>query len=185
MSEYTITLSFLLKRKKKNEIGYSSSIIKKHIKGYKHILREFTLKRWATRKLQETTKKCKSPIITVIQKFNVPKKNEAFLCNLAAHKSLNTQQRLQRKLSHVYFSFSLLPVFEGIEHLFFRFPSASWCWDLLRRVFDFCVRRPDVIEDWLLEALNGWNLKGNHKILWGCGLLEFVADIWKKEIGES
>ena len=88
-------------------------IMKKHIKGYKHLPRELekTLsKEWVTRKLHESTQNLKSPMITMIWKFIVPKKIKVLLWSLV-HKSLNNQEKLQRKLNNEYTSPSVCPCF--------------------------------------------------------------------------
>lgn len=53
-------------------------------------------------------------------------------------------------------------------------------WDLFGNWFGLGWSKPRHIEDWMLESLNGWGLKGKAKVLWFNVVKAILWLIWKE-----
>lgn len=95
------------------------------------------------------------------------KKKKVFLGSVAyrSYRSLNTMDK-QMELAAFY----VLPlpqrwrVFGPSLHC----PLASGGWAFVLNEVGVHCCLPNKIEDWLIDALGGWNLKGKAKIFWNC-----------------
>lgn len=97
-------------------------------------------------------------------------------------RAINSHDRLQRKCPNWVLSPSVCVLCfekeESIDHIFIHCPFALKGWSFLLQIFGFTRCMPSRIDDWLLEALQGWHLKGKAKILWNCAARALLWNIW-------
>ena len=91
-----------------------------------------------------------------------------FLGSLA-HRSLNTYDLLQIKCAHWVVPpsvcFMCRQNTESIyDHLFIHCSFSFVVWQWVLGVFNFSLCLPNIIDEWLIEALLGWNMRNRH--LW-------------------
>lgn len=69
---------------------------------------------------------------------------------------------------------------ESIDHLFLHceFTSSSWNFAAGLLGISFCL--PRKVEDWMVEGLKAWNLKGKGKVIASCAFRALLKHMWKE-----
>ena len=115
------------------------------------------------------TKRSPNIAVTLIRhiwKNKIPKKVKFFLWSLA-YRSLNTHEKLQRKIQNTLISPSMCCLCakdeETLDHLFLHCPFTKKAWNTLFGIFDLELCLPSKIDSWMIEGLNirGYSPKGN------------------------
>ena len=97
------------------------------------------------------------PLVNLIWKPKIPRKTKFFLWSLP-YRSLNTQDKLQRKFPNCNLSPSMCPLCqkeaETLDHIFLLCEFASKGWNRIFYIFGLDGCLPLQIDDWMMEGLN-------------------------------
>ena len=122
-------------------------------------------------------------LVCTIWKIKVPKKVKFFLWSLS-YRSLNTHDKLQRKLHYATLNPSMCCLCfrneETLDQLFLHCEFVMKGWSFLFRILNLDCCLPSKTASWMLDGVNSKAFRPKGNILWRCTNRSLLWSIWNE-----